>query len=360
MVMDKQKNIQILLGLISSLNNKISRPINIMEVCGTHTVAIFNHGIRSLLPPTLNLLSGPGCPVCVTSIKDIDKAIAVSLIDNTVLCTFGDMMRVPGGRKSLSEAKAEGADIRVVYSASDCLDIARQERDKKVVFFSSGFETTTPSVAACLVESDMRKIDNLYIYTVNKLVPPALEMLLQTDDVRIDGFLLPGHVSAVIGSKPYKFLSEKYKKSGVITGFGAEDILSGIAMLLKQIMESRASVEIQYSSVVTEAGNLKAIALIERFFEPCDGYWRGIGIIPRSSLRLRKEYNYRDAECIFNIKVPEISEPAGCQCGFVLRGIKTPSECHLYGKICTPENPVGACMVSAEGSCAAYYKYNLS
>jgi len=348
-----------LLDLIASLSKKTYRPINIMEVCGTHTVAIFNHGIRSLLPPNIRLLSGPGCPVCVTSIKDIDKAIAISFVRNNVLCTFGDMMRVPGGNKSLSEAKSDGADIRVVYSAKDCLNTAKQERDKKVIFFASGFETTVPSVAATILEADIQKLENFYVYTVNKLVPPALEMLLQTDSVSIDGFLLPGHVSAVIGAKPYKFLAEKYKKPGVITGFDAEDILSGIAMLLKQIIESRASVEIQYKSVVEEAGNQKALALVERFFEPCDGYWRGIGAIPLSSLKLRKEYHYRDADLIFAVTVPHISEPEGCQCGFVMRGIKTPLDCHLYGKICTPENPVGACMVSAEGSCSIYYKYNL-
>lgn len=354
-----KEQIKMLLGLIESLAKKISRSINIMEVCGTHTVAIFSHGIKSLLPHNLNLLSGPGCPVCVTSIKDIDKVIAISHIDNIILCTFGDMMRVPGGRKSLSEAKAEGADIRVLYSAADCLDIASREKNKKVVFFSSGFETTTPSVAATLEQADLLGLDNLYIYTTNKLVPPALDFLLQTDGVYIDGFLLPGHVSTVIGAKPYEFLSEKYKMPGVITGFGAEDILSGIAMLLKQILEAKAVVEIQYKGAVIESGNQKAIALMYKFFEPCDGYWRGIGIIPQGSLRLRKEYNYRDAEHVFNVKVPEVSEPAGCQCGLVLKGVKTPRECPLFGKICTPQSPIGACMVSFEGSCAAYYKYDL-
>ncbi len=330
-----------------------------MEVCGTHTVAIFNHGIRSLLPANIRLLSGPGCPVCVTSIKDIDKAIAISLQDNSILCTFGDMMRVPGGRKSLSEAKAEGADIRVLYSPSDCLNLAKDMKDKKVVFFSSGFETTTPSVAAIVLEADRQMIDNFYIYVINKLVPPALDMLLQSGEVHIDGFILPGHVSAVIGLQPYSFLAEKYKKPGVVTGFGAEDILAGIAMLLKQIVEARAAVEIQYKGVVKEAGNQKAVALMNQIFEPCDGYWRGIGMLPQSSLRLRYEYSHRDAERVFNLNVPEISEPIGCQCGLVLRGVKIPPECPLFNKVCTPDKPVGACMVSAEGSCAAYYKYNL-
>lgn len=353
------KQVEIFAEIISTLSKKISRHLNIMEVCGTHTVAIFNYGIRSILPETLKLLSGPGCPVCVTSIKDIDNAVALCHIDDAVLCTFGDMMRVPGGSKSLSEAKAEGADIRVVYSVSDCLQIASKDRNKKVIFFSTGFETTTPSVAVALHQADMQKLDNFYIYAVNKLVPPALDVLLQTNDLCIDGFILPGHVSAIIGAEPYKYISEKYKKPAVITGFSAEDILTGIIMLLRQVSEMRALVEIQYKSVVTETGNKKAIELMDRFFETCDGYWRGIGLIPQSSLRLREEYKYRDAQCVFNIKTPEIPEPSGCQCGLILRGVKTPPECPLFYKICTPERPVGACMVSTEGSCAAYYKYHI-
>lgn len=343
--------------LIKNLYNKINRSINIMEVCGTHTVAIFKQGIRSLLPEGLRLLSGPGCPVCVTSIKDIDKVIAISMLENVILCTFGDMMRVPGGKKSLSDVKAEGADIRVVYSPLDCLNIAKLNGDKKVIFFSAGFETTTPSVAGTLFDAERQKIDNFYIYSVNKLVPPALDILLQSDEINIDGFILPGHVSTIIGIHPYEFIAEKYKRPAVITGFKAEDILTGIAMLLKQIIEKKASVEIQYKSVVREKGNQKALDFIYEFFEPCDSYWRGIGVIADSGLRLREKYKHRDAEIIFNIDVPDIPEPKGCQCGLVLRGIKIPSECPLFGKVCTPEKPVGACMVSAEGSCAAYYKY---
>ncbi len=344
--------------MIKNLYNKINRPVNLMEVCGTHTVAIFKHGIRSLLPEGLRLLSGPGCPVCVTSIKDIDKAIALSMLDNAILCTFGDMMRVPGAKKSLSEARAEGADIRVVYSPLDCLKIAGENKGKNVVFFSAGFETTTPSVAGTIFEAERRQVNNFFIYSVNKLVPPALNVLLQSDDVRIDGFIMPGHVSTIIGSKPYDFIASKYATPCVITGFGADDILAGITMLLKQIAEGRAAVEIQYKSVVTETGNQKAVEFIDKYFEPCDSYWRGIGVLPQSGLRLRDEYKHRDAEVVFNIDVPEALEPKGCQCGSVLRGVKIPSECPLFGKACTPEKPIGACMVSMEGSCAAYYKYN--
>ncbi len=328
-----------------------------MEVCGTHTVAIFKHGIRSLLPDGLRLLSGPGCPVCVTSIRDVDKAITFSMRHDALLATFGDMMRVPGGKKSLSEAKAEGAHIRIVYSALDCLKIAGENRDKDVIFFSAGFETTAPSIAATVFEADRQGVENFYVYSVHKLVPPALEVLLRSDELRIDGFILPGHVSTIIGSKPYEFIAENHSIPCVITGFGAEDILSGVSMLLKQISEGRATIEIQYRSAVRGEGNKKAVHFMNEYFEPCDAYWRGIGLIPGSGLRLRERWSRRDAERVFPIVVPDHPEPKGCMCGLVLRGVKIPPECPLFARACTPEKPVGACMVSTEGSCAAYYKY---
>ena len=348
-----------MIDLIEELFRKIGRPVNLMEVCGTHTVAIFKHGIRGLLPEGLKLLSGPGCPVCVTSIRDIDKAIALATRDDVIFTTFGDMMRVPGSVKNLSEAKAEGADIRIVYSPLDCLKIASENWDRKVIFFSAGFETTAPSAAATIFEADRQGIDNFYIYCVHKLVPPALEVLLQSDDVRIDGFMLPGHVSTIIGSRVYEFIAEKYSRPCVITGFEAEAILTGITMLLKQIAEGAAKVEIQYKSAVREEGNLKALDFMNEYFEACDGYWRGIGLIKGSGLKIRDKWKYRDAEQVFGVDVPDIPEPKGCQCGLVLRGVKIPPECPLFGKICTPERPVGACMVSTEGSCAAYYRYKL-
>ncbi len=328
-----------------------------MEVCGTHTVAIFRHGIRSLLPEGLRLLSGPGCPVCVTSIKDIDTAIAIAKKDGAILTTFGDMMRVPGGKQSLMEVRAEGADIRIVYSPLDSLKIARENKDKKVVFFSAGFETTSPSTAATVSEAERMGIPNFYLYSVHKVVPPALEALLLSEDVRIDGFILPGHVSTIIGTSPYKFIPEKYLIPCAVTGFEANDILSGIAMLLKQMIEGKVSVEVEYKSVVKEEGNPKAIRFIDDFFEISDSYWRGIGMIPGSGLRLRDRWQHRNAEVVFDLEVPDIAEPKGCMCGLVLRGIKMPSECPLFAKVCNPDKPVGACMVSSEGSCAAYYRY---
>jgi hydrogenase expression/formation protein HypD len=342
---------------IRNLFYKVGRPLNLMEVCGTHTVAIFKHGIRSILPEGLRLLSGPGCPVCVTSIRDIDKAIAMSKHENVIFTTFGDMVRVPGGKQSLAEAKAEGADIRIVYSPRDCLKIALENPAKSVIFFSAGFETTAPSEAATVFEAEQRDIRNFFLFTVNKLVPPALQVLLESDDVRIDGFLMPGHVSAVIGSRIFNFIAERYHIPCVITGFSAEAIMAGILMTLRQIADGRSAVEIQYRSVVTEDGNKKALEFIDHYFEPCDSYWRGIGLLPASGLKLRGKWRHRDAEALFDLNVPDVPEPKGCLCGLVLRGVKIPSECPLFGKSCTPEKPVGACMVSTEGSCAAYYRY---
>jgi hydrogenase expression/formation protein HypD len=342
---------------IEKLSKKIQRQINLMEVCGTHTVSIFRHGIRSLIPSNIKLLSGPGCPVCVTPIQDIDRMLYIAKQPNVILTTFGDMMRVPGSDGSLYKAKAEGADVRMVYSPLDALKIAQENKDKKIVFFAVGFETTSPLIAATVAVAEDKKIDNFYIYSVHKLVPPALEVLVNTKELKLDGFILPGHVSTIIGSKPYEFIVSKYKKACVITGFDADDILQAITMLLKQILEDDPRIEIQYKDAVKPEGNPKAIEFINMYFEPFDSNWRGIGVIPKSGLKLKKEYSHRDAEKVFDIPPINSKEPRGCQCGAVLRGVKLPPECPLFGKICTPQNPVGACMVSSEGSCAAYYKY---
>jgi hydrogenase expression/formation protein HypD len=346
-----------MINAIRDLFGYIGRPLNFMEVCGTHTVAIFRHGIRDLLPKGLRLLSGPGCPVCVTSIKDIDTAIAIAKRDDAILTTFGDMLRVPGGMQSLLDARAEGADIRIVYSPLDSLKIAADNKNKKVVFFAAGFETTAPLTAATVSEAERLGVANFYLYTVHKVVPPAIDALLASGDVRIDGFILPGHVSTIIGTKPYRFIADKYFIPSVITGFDAKDILGGIALLLRQVLEGRASVEVEYRSVVKEEGNPRALQFMDEIFEPVNSYWRGIGLISRSGLVLRNGWKHRDAEAIFHPEVPDMPEPEGCMCGQVLRGIKMPHDCPLFAEVCTPENPVGACMVSSEGSCAAYYRY---
>ena len=342
---------------IKELKNAVGRPVRLMEVCGTHTVAIFRHGIRDLLPEGIQLLSGPGCPVCVTSIRDVDTVIEISRSRDVIITTFGDMMRVPGKSKSLFYAKSEGGDIRIVYSPLDALKIAKANSDKKVVFFATGFETTSPLVAATISEAENAGIDNFFIYSVHKTVPPALKALLDSGEVLVDGFILPGHVSTIIGKDPYNFIADDFNKAAVITGFEAFDILSGIRMLLEQISGGKARVENQYTKVVKDEGNLKAVSIMNEYFGPSDAEWRGLGILPGSGLELRGQFCHRDIRSVLNPDVPEGTEPRACSCGDVLKGLKIPTECSLFGKACTPEKPVGACMVSSEGSCSAYYRY---
>lgn len=346
-----------MLDEMHALTAKIGRPLKLMEVCGTHTVEIFRHGVRDVIPRDISLLSGPGCPVCVTSVRDVDTAIAIAKIPGVILATFGDMMRVPGGRESLLEERSEGADIEVLYSPMEALTLARKENGKEVVFFATGFETTSPLIAATILEAERMGIKNFSIYSAHKLVPPALKALLDSPDVQVDGFILPGHVSTIIGSKPYEFVSAQYAKPSVITGFDAEEIIEGILMIVRQIAQKRPSIEIQYRTVVRDEGNPRAVALLDQCFEPTDAYWRGIGEIPESGLKLREQYRTFDAQSRFHPTVEEHQEPNLCSCGDILRGIKIPPECSLFGTGCTPDSPIGACMVSTEGSCAAYYKY---
>jgi len=342
---------------IAALARAIGRPVRLMEVCGTHTVAIFRHGIRALLPASVELLSGPGCPVCVTAAADIEAAILLAKRGTAALATFGDMMRVPGRRDSLAEARAAGADVRVVYSPLDALALAARDPGREIVFFATGFETTSPLVAGTLAEAERRGIANFSVFPVHKTVPPALRALLDSGEVRVDGFILPGHVCTVTGTAPFSFLPEDFGKASVVTGFDAGDILAGIGMLLAQLAAGSPRVEIQYASVVRPEGNPRAREILGRFFAPCDAHWRGIGTIPGSGLKLREAFAHRDAVLRFAIDRPEVPDPAACRCGSVLKGIVSPPECQLFGRACTPERPVGACMVSSEGSCAAYYKY---
>lgn len=343
---------------IAHASARLGRPVRLMEVCGTHTVAIFRHGIRSLLPEGIGLLSGPGCPVCVTSIQDVDVAVALARTPGVVLTTFGDMVRVPGSRESLSQAQGSGASVRIVYGPMDALALARENADKKVVFFAAGFETTSPLVAATLMQAEATGVANFYLHVVHKLVPPALSALLDAPDVGIDGFILPGHVSAILGTEPYSFLADRYKVPSAITGFDAHDILEGILMVLEGMINDNPQVRIQYARVVRPEGNPKAREALARVFVPCDAYWRGIGLIPQSGYALKRELAHRDIGAFFDVgSITPATEPAACRCGQVLRGIITPAQCPLFGKACTPERPVGACMVSTEGSCAAHYKY---
>lgn len=344
-----------IIGLIKDMNPK---EISLMEVCGTHTMAIFRHGLTNLLPEGLKLLSGPGCPVCVTPTQDIDAAIVLAKRSDIILTTFGDMMRVPGSNSSLEAAKAEGSDIRMVYSPLDALSIANENPLKKVIFLGVGFETTSPGIASTIHSAKVEGIDNFWVYSCHKLIPPAMKGLLEADEIRIDGFICPGHVSTIIGSSPYEFISKDLNIPCVISGFEPLDILQSIYMLLKQIKENNACVEIQYSRCVKPHGNEKALSMLYEVFEPVDSNWRGIGMIPDSGLKIRQEYSRFDASLHFEMPTYQVSEEkSGCICGNILRGVATPIDCPLFDGMCTPEQPVGPCMVSSEGTCAVYYKY---
>jgi len=346
-----------LVNHIRSLAAEIERPVQLMEVCGTHTVAIFRHGIRDILPDTIKLISGPGCPVCVTSVEDIDRAVALAMRDDVILATFGDMMRVPGSNKSLLDARADGASIQIVYSPMESLDLALSSPGKKIIFFATGFETTSPSVAATLHTAVEKGPGNFFIYSVHKIIPPALRILASHPDIRIDGFLLPGHVSTIIGSAAYTFLSDEYRTPSVIAGFNADDILQSIFMLLRQIKTGIPEVQVQYTDVVRREGNPKAMEFLDMYFEPDDAEWRGIGKIEKSGLTIKNEFSAFNARKSVTVDVPTALKPSACKCGDVLIGKISPDQCPLFGRSCTPDRPVGACMVSMEGSCAAYFRY---
>ncbi len=330
-----------------------------MEVCGTHTMSIAKNGLRGLLPEGIELLSGPGCPVCVTPTKDIDSIIAMSMMPGVTVATFGDMIRVPGSSESLQSARSLGANVEVVYSPLDALGIARDNPDTQVVFAGVGFETTAPLVAATIKRAAAEKVDNFTVACMHKNVPHVLEALVNDDEVAIDAFILPGHVSTIIGSRPYNFLASECHIPGVIAGFEALDILQGIAMLVRQLTAGDARIEIAYARGASVEGNPTAMALLEEVFEECDSTWRGLGTIPMSGYRIRESYASFDAMRRFALDVPDSTDPPGCRCADVLRGIMKPSACPLFAKVCTPMDPVGPCMVSSEGSCAAYYKYGL-
>jgi hydrogenase expression/formation protein HypD len=343
--------------LLEKIHQRSRKHIKLMEFCGGHTVAIFKHGIRQLLPSNIEMLSGPGCPVCVTASADLDKAITLSQIHNVIITSFGDMVRVPGSFSSLQQAKAEGADVRIVYSTQDALAIARENPTKSVVFIGIGFETTAPTVAASILQAEQEKLNNYYIYSLHKICPPIMKAILDLGEVKIDGIICPGHVSAIIGSRPYQFIADDYHIACAVSGFEPVDILLAVERLVEQIESDQPKVEITYRRGVKEEGNLPALRLMDSVFEVSEANWRGIGIVAESGLKIREKYSRFDAEKHFTIKVPPSREPKGCICGAVLRGISTPNECKLFHKSCTPEHPVGPCMVSSEGSCATYYQY---
>ncbi|MGV8059830.1 MAG: hydrogenase formation protein HypD [Smithellaceae bacterium] len=346
-----------LLKKISKVADTIARPVTVMEICGSHTYAIGHFGIRKLLPANINLISGPGCPVCVTSARDVDIALYLACQKNVIFATFGDMMRVPGTNgDSLQKKRAEGSDVRVISAASECIDLAQTHPQKEIILMGIGFETTTPTVAATVESCRKKGIKNFSVFSVHKIVPPAIRALIADPDLNIDGFLCPGHVSTMIGSDAYNIITEA-NRAAVITGFEPVDIMEGIWMILEQIAGKKFEVAIQYSRGVKPEGNLLAMKLIESVFKIEDVEWRCIGSIPASGLAFREAYAAYDTLRKFTVPDIQSVELKGCGCGDILRGIKSPDQCLLFRKVCTPMNPIGPCMVSSEGSCSTYYKY---
>ena len=344
-------------GLIETIHRLAPEHATLMEVCGTHTVAIARTGIRDLMPEGLRLASGPGCPVCVTCNRDIDTVIALAHIPNVTITTFGDMTRVPGSTSSLLAEQAAGRSVEIVYSPLDALAFAKAHPEREVVFVGVGFETTTPLVAMAIKRAKAMGLSNFTVFAAHKNMPGALELLVGDPTLELDALILPGHVSTIIGAEPYRFLAEKYGIPGVITGFEPVDVLQGIAMLVRQLHEGRAEIEIAYARGVMPEGNPVALAAIDEVFETCTATWRGLGDIPGSGYRIREEFADFDAVRRFEPDVEPTRDPKGCRCGDVLRARIAPNECPLFRTVCTPENPVGPCMVSSEGSCAAYYRY---
>jgi len=349
-------------ALITKLAGKISaaasREYTFMEVCGGHTSAIHRFGIPSLLPKNIKLLSGPGCPVCVTGTDVIDRAVAYSGMDDVIITTFGDLIRVPGSETSLERKKESGSDIRIVFSALDALDIARSNPVKRIIFIGIGFETTAPGTAVTIKEASKAGINNFLVLGAHKIMPPAMEAIV-SEGTRIDGFICPGHVAAITGSSIFDFLPGRYRTGCVVTGFEPVDILQALLMLIDQVNNADPKVEIQYKRAVPAEGNRLAQKNMKEIFVTSDAVWRGFGLIPASGLRPGKEYERFDAELSLPVEVPFHEENRNCICPEILRGLKNPGDCPLFAVACSPGNPVGACMVSAEGACNAWYKYKL-
>jgi hydrogenase expression/formation protein HypD len=344
--------------LASEIARLTERPLKIMEVCGGHTHTIFKYGIEDLLPPNITMIHGPGCPVCVIPLGRVDDAISIAERPDVVFTTFGDAMRVPGSRTSLLDAKASGADVRMVYSPLDTLKIAKRMPEKQVVFLALGFETTAPSTAMTILQAAREGVENFSAFCNHITIVPALKALLDSPDLQLDGFLGPGHVSTVIGTRPYEFVPREYGKPVAVSGFEPLDILQSVYMIVKQVVEGRAEVENQYARCITRDGNRRALEVLFDVFEPRDYFeWRGLGSIAHSGMKLRKKYAAFDAELKFSVPGLRIADPKACQCGEILKGVKRPWECKVFGTACTPETPIGSCMVSSEGACAAYYNF---
>ncbi|MFC2107291.1 hydrogenase formation protein HypD [Bacteroidota bacterium] len=356
---DEYRDKELVLNLAKKIKTYSKKSMAFMEVCGGHTMAIQKFGIPSLLPENIQLLSGPGCPVCVTSRSFIDQAAAMARLPEVIITTYGDLIRVPGSTSSLNKERSTGSDVRIVYSVLDALEIAQKNPDKKIVFLGIGFETTTPSSAAGILNARRDNIHNFFLLNSHKVMPPAMGALID-EGVKIDGYIAPGHVSTITGTSIYNDIPENYGLGCVISGFEPVDLMQSIFMLVQQVENCSPKVEIQYKRAVTIEGNKKAQNLMDEVFEAADSWWRGLGILKDSGLKLRDEFKNFDAEICIPVEVEETKEDKGCICGEILKGLKKPSDCKLFGKACTPSDPVGACMVSNEGSCAAHYKYRIN
>jgi len=354
---DEYRDPELAKKLVERIHRRSTMPISLMEFCGGHTVTVVKYGLRQLVPATVKMMSGPGCPVCVTDNSDLDSAIALTKLPGVIICTFGDMLKVPGSFSSLQQAKAEGSDIRIVYSTIDALEIARRNPSRPVIFIGIGFETTAPTIAASVLQAEKEGIRNYHVFSLGKLCPPVIKALLDKGEVRLDGIICPGHVSAIIGSHPYDFIPRDYGIACAISGFEPLDVLLCVDMLIAQIESCQPRVEIAYRRGVRAEGNRQALELMDVVFEACEARWRGIGVVPHSGLKLRKRYERFDADRVFPIDPGPTHEPKGCLCGEILRGVKRPTDCKLFRQVCSPEHPVGPCMVSYEGACSAYYLY---
>jgi len=354
---DEYRDKDLVLKLAKEIRKNSTKSISLMEVCGGHTMSVQRFGLPSLLPDTIRLLSGPGCPVCVSSRKYLDKAIAYCRLPDVIITTYGDLIRVPGSTSTLDREKAMGADVRIVYSVMDSLEIARKNPSKKIVFLGIGFETTAPASATAILGAYHQQINNFFLFSSHKIMPPAMAALIN-EGVKIDGYIAPGHVSTITGVSIYRDIAEKYHLGCVITGFEPVDLMEAILMLVRQIESNDQKVEIQYRRAVRPEGNIKAREMLDEVFELRDDWWRGLGILAASGYGVRSKYAKFDAEKMLAVEVEPTREDKGCICGEILKGLKNPKECKLFAKSCTPQNPAGPCMVSNEGACQAYYRYN--
>lgn len=355
--LDEYRDSSLVTPLVEKLHKSVTKPLRVMEVCGSHTMAIFRNGLRTILPEGMELVSGPGCPVCVTSASHMDAFISMADMPEVRVTIFGDLFRVPGTHNSLAAASARGAKVDIVYSPMDALDLAKTNPNELVIFLGVGFETTTPGIAATILAAHNQKIENFVVFSTQKTMPAPMDALLSDPELQIDALLCPGHVSSIIGAGAWEPMAKKYNLSCVIGGFETADLLKALILLARQVGTNQPKVENVYPRAVAWEGNKRAASMVAEIFEPADTEWRGLGTIPLSGLKIREKYQNLDAQVRLNITLPEAKEPKGCMCGEILKGKNNPKECPLFDTRCSPANPIGPCMVSSEGTCAAFHKY---